>query len=96
MIKVEATAVNRADTLQRMGKYPPLPGVTEVIGLECSGQIVDPVSLEPTGEKVMALLPGGGYAQYAKVLRSHTVPFGCPTWDYKTAAAVPEVWCTAF
>jgi len=70
--------------------------VTNIIGLECSGQIVDPLSLEPTGEKVMALLPGGGYAQYVKVLRSHTVPFGCPSWSYETAAAVPEVWCTAY
>lgn len=44
----------------------------------------------------MALLPGGGYAQYVKVLRNHTTPFLCSKWDYQTAAAVPEVWCTAY
>ena len=67
MIKVKATAVNRADILQRQGKYPPLKGATTIIGLECSGEIVDAETLEPTGEQVMALLPGGGYAQYVKV-----------------------------
>jgi len=51
-----------------------MKGVTEIIGLECAGEIVNPETLEPTGERVMALLPGGGYAQYAKVLRSHTQP----------------------
>jgi len=42
--------------------YPPPEGVTPIIGLECAGEVVDPVTLLPTGEKVMALLPGGGYA----------------------------------
>ena len=42
--------------------YPPPEGVTPTIGLECAGEVVDPVTLLPTGEKVMALLPGGGYA----------------------------------
>ena len=51
-----------------------MPGVTDIIGLECSGEIVDPSTLESTGEKVMALLPGGGYSDYVKVLKSHTVP----------------------
>ena len=94
LVRVEATAVNRADILQRQGKYPPLPGVTEVIGLECAGEIVDWDSLKPTGEKVMALLPGGGYAQYASVRRDHCVP------QLKSglidSAGFPEVWCTAF
>lgn len=49
LIKVHATAVNRADTLQRQGKYPPLPGVTDILGLECSGEIVDWNTLKPTG-----------------------------------------------
>jgi len=54
VIKVEATAVNRADCLQRQGKYPPQEGVTHIMGLECAGYLGD--------QKVMALLPGGGYA----------------------------------
>eukprot|EP00351_Strombidinopsis_sp_SopsisLIS2011_P001732 CAMPEP_0116886456 /NCGR_PEP_ID=MMETSP0463-20121206/20324_1 /TAXON_ID=181622 /ORGANISM="Strombidinopsis sp, Strain SopsisLIS2011" /LENGTH=89 /DNA_ID=CAMNT_0004546931 /DNA_START=30 /DNA_END=299 /DNA_ORIENTATION=- len=54
VIKIEATAVNRADILQRQGKYPPQPGVTHVMGLECAGYLND--------KRVMALLPGGGYA----------------------------------
>ena len=70
LIKVKAAAVNRADCLQREGKYPPLPGVTEIIGLECSGEIVDWQTLKPTGDMVMALLPGGGYAEYVSVCKS--------------------------
>ena len=62
LIKVHATAINRADILQRQGKYPPIPGESTLIGLECSGEVVDSQTLESTGEKVMALLPGGGYA----------------------------------
>ena len=62
LVKVRATAVNRADILQRQGRYPPPKGATTIIGLECAGEIVDPHTLLPTGEKVMCLLPGGGYA----------------------------------
>jgi NADPH:quinone reductase-like Zn-dependent oxidoreductase len=95
LIKVHATAVNRADIMQRQGKYPPPPGVTPILGLECAGEIVDQKTLEPTGERIMALLPGGGYAQYAKVLKSHTItiPQGISMTD---AAAIPEVWLTAY
>ncbi len=50
LIKVKAAAVNRADILQRKGLYPPLKGVTEIIGLECSGEVVDWTTLESTGE----------------------------------------------
>lgn len=70
LIKIRAAAINRADILQRQGKYPPLPGVTQIIGLECSGEVVDWKTLQPTGETVMALLPGGGYADYVSVDRS--------------------------
>ena len=72
LIKVKAAAVNRADLLQRKGLYPPQKGVTETIGLECSGEVVDWVTLKSTGEQVMALLPGGGYADYVSVKRGHT------------------------
>lgn len=95
LIKIKAAAINRADILQRQGKYPPLPGVTQIIGLECSGQVVDWKTLQPTGESVMALLPGGGYADYVSVDRSQTQPL-LNDGDYISSAAFPEVWCTAY
>jgi len=82
--------------MQRQGVYPPPPGVTPILGLECAGEIVDPVTLEPTGERVAALLSGGGYAQYAKVRRSHTFPLVNSDFSWVEAAAIPEVWLTAF
>lgn len=98
LIKVEYSAVNRADTLQRAGQYPPPPGVTDIIGLECVGRIVESdanTAQEKLGKRVMALLPGGGYAQYCKVHLSNTieVPDGVETQD---AACFTEVWATAY
>jgi tumor protein p53-inducible protein 3 len=66
------------------------------MGLECAGEVIDHHTMKPTGERVMALLPGGGYAQYAKVLRSHTMPLFCENMTWIEAAAIPEVWLTAF
>ena len=71
LIKIEATAVNRGDLLQSYGKYPPPKGVTNIIGLECSGYLVDPLTQEITDKKVMALLSGGGYSQFVKVNKDH-------------------------
>ncbi len=63
LLKVEATAVNRADTLQRRGRYPPPKGASSIIGLEAVGHLVNPNTLEKIDEnRYMALLPGGGYA----------------------------------
>ena len=62
LIHVAATAVNRADTLQRKGRYPVPPGATQIMGLECSGTVVAGLEAE-VGTEVMALLPGGGYAE---------------------------------
>ena len=98
LIKVEAVSVNRADTLQRRGQYPPPAGVTRVLGLECAGHVArvgDRVSNVAVGDRVMALLPGGGYAQYVAVHHGHTmkVPDGL---DIEQAAAIPEVWLTAY
>lgn len=56
--------------MQREGKYPPPPGVTNILGLEAAGRIVS----EETKEEVMCLLPGGGYAQYVKVDKRHCLP----------------------
>lgn len=92
---MEATAVNRADLLQSQGKYPPPRGVTNIIGLECAGYLVDPETNEVTDQKVMALLPGGGYAQFVKVNKHHLMntPEG---FSFEEAAAIPEAWVTAY
>ena len=97
-IRVTATAVNRADLMQRQGFYPPPPGASEILGLECAGTIAE-IGPEARGfkpgDRVMALLPGGGYAEeatvhYGSVLR---VP---DTMSDEEAGAFPEVFLTAF
>ena len=76
-IRVRATAVNRADLLQRQGMYPPPPGASEILGMECAGDVIEmgpgAVGLRP-GERVMALLPGGGYAEEACVDHGSVIP----------------------
>ena len=100
LIKVEYSALNRADIMQRKGAYPPPPGVTDVLGLECLGRVVTAnpgtVNEEFEGDRrVIALLPGGGYAKYVKVRADHciTVP---NDYDTQKAACFMEVWCTAY
>lgn len=98
LIRVHATAVNRADCLQRRGLYPPPPGVTEVPGLEVSGEIIElgaDCRYFQTGQQVFALLAGGGYAEYVCVAEGAVmpVPDGVSTTD---AAALAEVFLTAF
>ena len=98
IIDVAASAVNRADLLQRQGHYPPPPGASEILGLECSGTISAvgaAISLDHIGEKAVALLAGGGYAE--KV----AVPFGQlmsvpPGVGLVEAAGLPEVACTVW
>src|SRR5712691_8033742 len=69
-IRVRATAVNRADLLQREGHYPPPPGASPILGMECAGEVIE-VAASVTGwrigDRAMALLPGGGYAEEAVV-----------------------------
>lgn len=97
LVRVAATAVNRADTLQRMGFYPPPPGASDILGLECSGVVealgagVDGWSV---GDRVCALLAGGGYAELVAVPAGQLlrVPTGMSLTD---AAAIPEVFLTA-
>jgi putative PIG3 family NAD(P)H quinone oxidoreductase len=97
-IAVAATAVNRADLLQRMGFYPPPPGAPDVLGLECSGTIA---ALGPgvegwaVGDEVCALLAGGGYASRVVVPAGQVMPVPAGL-DLVTAAAVPEVACTVW
>lgn len=97
LAEVHATAVNRADLLQRAGQYPP-PGGSPYMGLEMAGVItdVDPGILGwKTGDRVCALLSGGGYAEKVAVPASilMRIPDG---WSITNAAAVPEVFYTAF
>ena len=98
LVVVRATAVNRADLLQARGQYPPPPGVTDVLGLEMAGTVAavgDAVQGWQPGERVMALLPGGGYAERAAV--HHGLLMRLPDgWSFARGAAVPEAWLTAF
>ena len=73
-IRTHATALNRADLLQKRGLYPPPPGASEILGLECAGvvdKLGEGVSEPSVGARVMALLPGGGYAEQAPSLPRH-------------------------
>ena len=98
LLDVAATAVNRADLLQRQGVYPPPPGASSVLGLECSGTVAEvgaDVSGWTVGDEVCALLSGGGYASQVVVPAGQLMPV--PTGvDLVTAAALPEVACTVW
>lgn len=98
LVDVAATAVNRADLLQRRGLYPPPPGESEVLGLECSGTVaaVGPgVTDWRPGDPVCALLAGGGYAEKVVVPTGQVMPVPAGL-DLVTAAALPEVACTVW
>lgn len=98
LLDVAATAVNRADLLQRKGLYPPPRGVTDVLGLECSGTVAalgDGVTGLRVGDEVCALLAGGGYAQRAVVPAGQVLPLPS-TVDLPTAAGLPEIACTVW
>ena len=97
-IKVRATAVNRADLMQAKGKYPPPEGVTDILGLECSGEVMevaDGVSWPAVGDKVCALLAGGGYAEEVVVPAGQVLPIPS-NLSLVEAAALPEVFTTAW
>ncbi len=98
LVKVEAAALNRADTLQRIGKYPPPKDASPILGLEIAGVIADTGSLVSkwnAGDKVFGLIPGGGYAEYAVINENMAmkVPENLSMVD---AAAIPEVFLTAY
>ncbi|MCL2544200.1 MAG: NAD(P)H-quinone oxidoreductase [Nocardioidaceae bacterium] len=98
LVRVAATAVNRADLLQRQGMYPPPPGASDVIGLECSGTVAalgDGVEGWSVGDVVCALLAGGGYAEQVVVPAGQLMPVPDGV-DLVTAAALPEVACTVW
>jgi putative PIG3 family NAD(P)H quinone oxidoreductase len=98
LVDVEAAAVNRADLLQRQGFYPPPPGASDVLGLECSG-VISEVGPEVTGwavgDEVCALLSGGGYAERVAVPAGQLLPRPSGV-ELATAAALPEVTCTVW
>jgi tumor protein p53-inducible protein 3 len=98
LIKVHATAINRADILQREGKYPVPVGESDILGLEASGT-VEELGMGCTkwkvGDRVMALLAGGGNAEY--VCAEEGLVMSIPlSMSFTDAAAIPEVWLTAF
>lgn len=97
-IRVHATAVNRADLLQREGHYPPPPGASPTLGLECSGEVIEvgaDVHDWRKGERAMALLAGGGYAE--EVVVHHGSVMRVPeTLTDEEAGAMPEVFLTAY
>lgn len=98
LVKIKATALNRADILQREGKYPPPTGASNILGLEFAGEIFrsgQKVSDWKAGEKVFGLLPGGGYAEFAVINERmvNRIPAGL---NFSDAAAIPEVFLTAY
>ena len=101
LVKVAAAGVNRPDVMQRMGLYPPPPGAPDIPGLEIAGEVVAlgrNVKRWKVGDRVMALVVGGGYAEYCLAHESHALPVG--GLSMVEAAAIPEtfftVWHNAF
>ena len=98
IVDVAASAVNRADLLQRQGFYPPPPGASDILGLECSGvisEVGEGVTGWSDGDEVCALLSGGGYAERVAVPAGQLLPRPAGV-ELATAAALPEVTCTVW
>ena len=98
LVKVHATTVNRPDLVQRMGNYPPPPGDSEILGLEVAGTIEEigaGVSGWNLGDRVMTLVGGGAYAEYAVAYASHLLPIPA-SMSFFEAACVCESYITAF
>ena len=98
LLDVVASGVNRADLMQRQGHYPPPPGASEILGLECAGRIAalgEGVTGWSVGDEVCALLAGGGYAQKAAVPAAQLLPVPEGV-DLVTAGGLPEVACTVW
>jgi len=97
LVKVEAAGVNRPDVMQRQGNYPPPPGAPDIPGLEIAGEIAalgPGVKRWKAGDRVMALVIGGGYAEYCLAHESHTLPVS--GLSMVEAAAVPETFFTVW
>jgi putative PIG3 family NAD(P)H quinone oxidoreductase len=98
-IRVRAAGVNRPDILQRLGGYPPPPGAPDTMGLEVAGEVETAAGRWRVGDRVCALLGGGGYAEYAVCDARHALPIP-PGLDFVQAAGLPEtvftVWANVF
>lgn len=98
LVKVIATSINRPDLVQREGKYPPPPGDSEILGLEVAG-VIEEIGPEVTGwsvgERVMSLVGGGGYAEYAVAYADHLMRIP-GSMSFEEAACVCESYITAF
>lgn len=95
LVKVAAAGVNRPDLIQRMGFYPPPPGAPETMGLEVAGEVVVGAGRWSPGDKVCALLGGGGYAEYAVCDARHALPIPAGL-SLTEAAALPETVFTVY
>ncbi|MGC5198497.1 NAD(P)H-quinone oxidoreductase, partial [Aphanothece microscopica] len=98
MVRVHATALNRSDILQREGHYPPPLDASPVLGLEIAGVVVAVgrnVTRWRKGDRVFGLIPGGGYAEFAVIHEDMAMPVPVG-WDFTKAAAIPEVFLTAY
>lgn len=95
LIRVRAAGINRPDILQRQGKYAPPPGASDTLGLEVAGEIVTGAGRWKEGDRVCALLGGGGYAEYAVADARHVLPIPGDL-DFTHAAALPETMFTVF
>jgi tumor protein p53-inducible protein 3 len=97
LVDIRATALNRADLLQRRGVYPPPKGESEILGLECAGVVAETgpgVSAVKRGDRVMALLAGGGYAEKVVIHERMAIPIP-EGLSFEEAAAIPEAFLTA-
>jgi putative PIG3 family NAD(P)H quinone oxidoreductase len=95
LIRVRAAGINRPDILQRLGGYPPPAGAPDTMGLEVAGEIVEPAGRWKAGDRVCALLGGGGYAEYAVCDARHALPIP-DGLDFVQAAALPETVFTVY
>jgi NADPH2:quinone reductase len=98
LVKVAAAGINRPDVMQRLGRYPPPPGVTDIPGLEIAGTVTRcgaAVRRRKPGDAVAALVAGGGYAQYCLAHESHALPIPSDL-SMTQAAAIPETFFTVW
>jgi putative PIG3 family NAD(P)H quinone oxidoreductase len=98
LIRVHATSVNRPDVIQRQGNYPPPPGDSEVLGLEVAGIVEsagEGITRFSPGDRVVALVGGGGYAEYAVALEGHTMALA-ESISFEQAACICETYITAY
>lgn len=98
LIKVVATSINRPDLVQREGKYPPPPGESEILGLEVAG-VIEELGSDVTGwkkgDRVMSLVAGGGYAEYAVAYANHLIKIP-DSMSFEEAACICESYITAY